>query len=414
MRKSPGLVNTLHGAIESPNVPRIYDGQTDNLYICETADELAYTPDNLLTLLSTFRTNLARQTNAYKLGAYYFAGWRTEEPGVTWRPYPWSSISGDYANRIPLIGKYPEEQQWVIDSQIRQAYEFGLDFFAFDWYWSAGGSPATFHNHATDNFMSSANKSLMQFCIMAANHSTWPDSMTNWQAAVDYWIANYFADPQYYKINNNPVVIIFNADNLKTRATSFGSSTSALLAEARSRAVSAGYSGIYFISCTEAHPFWVGRYGGVDKYLDLNGYDALTAYNFGIRWTNRDLATSSAVNSGYAYSYKDLDDLYREAWDWVLAESGSQIPYWLPIHAGWDKRPWGGSSDPLLDQKTPTADLFADHLSAAKARLDSYTSETNQHAIIYAWNEIAEGGFIEPSRRYGYTLLEKIRQVFER
>lgn len=155
----------------------------------------------------------------YNIGAYYFGGWVKAEPGITWRPDPWAVNDttnniylGDpeFTERKPLIGHYNEAEQWVMDHHINSAADHGIDFFAFCFYWTGTG---TFHVPALENFMKSRYNHRMKFCIMFANHQRNScDSQAQWRGAVDYWIERCFNHPRYLKIDDKPVVKIFDMD----------------------------------------------------------------------------------------------------------------------------------------------------------------------------------------------------------
>ncbi|MFX9077399.1 glycoside hydrolase family 99-like domain-containing protein, partial [Acinetobacter baumannii] len=73
--------------------------------------------------------------------------------------------------------------------------------------------------------------------------------------------------------------------------------------------------------------------------------------------------------------------------------------------SGWDKRPWGGSSDSDHDNSMGTADQFEQHLIAAKKRMDQFPAQTLKTGIICCWNEFGEGSFIEPTQQNGFDFL---------
>ncbi len=111
-----------------------------------------------------------------------------------------------------------------------------------------------------------------------------------------------------------------------------------------------------------------------------------------------------------AHSYKELDMSYRDQWQWML--KNSEGLYIVPLTSGWDKRPWGGSSDPFHDNSISTPDQFEEHLMAAKKLMQAQPKRTKKMAVICCWNEFGEGSFIEPAKQYGFGYLEKNRTVF--
>ena len=133
----------------------------------------------------------------YKIGVYYFPGWES-------RSDYWNDLKGlpgsrspgkSWQDREPLLGfGYAEESQAIAELQIDRAAAYGVDFFAYDWYWNG---TSTYLNHAINNHTHAKNKSKLKFCLLWANHSSVPVSKDQFLHMVDYWIDSYFKDPQY-------------------------------------------------------------------------------------------------------------------------------------------------------------------------------------------------------------------------
>lgn len=395
-------------------IPRIYNGT--NWYLADTPTELGYTSAQMLSNLSSAVTaNAVNTSTGYKIGAYYYGEWKT--PGNTSNPTPWNRLTQyGFTERVPLMGRFSDDQQYVIDAEIRQAYEFGIDFFAFDFYWRNDGT--TFNEQTLINFKNSPNKSLMKMCLMVANHSDWPSTFLKWQQLIDYWITNYFNDSSYLKIDGKPVVIIFDPSNLKDRGAAMSPSKTSLelLTEARNRWIAAGGTGIHFVGCHQPHAFWIGP----NKYLEANGYDAISAYNYHYKYDGSIGYNWNGTFYNRPTNYSDRCAGWENAWDWIVKDSGTNIPYYLPICAGWDDRAWGTTEadtlgNPLSKNYWNCAvekDRFASHLQKAKQLMDSYPTKTSGIGIIYAWNEYGEGGYIAPTKKYDHTLLETIKTSF--
>lgn len=145
-------------------------------------------------------------------------------------------------------------------------------------------------------------------------------------------------------------------------------------------------------------PFWASEYAAA-------GADACSAYNY---HSNYD-PDANAMRSPTAHSFAELDSDYRENWAWNCANQS--IDYIPTISTGWDNRPWGGGSDPL-HVCIATLDEFESHVRACKAVLDQYPVKTRGMAIVNAWNEYGEGGYLEPSYGYGRGMLDIVRRTF--
>lgn len=398
---------------DTNDLPRIYNGT--NWYVANTPSEMLYTASQVQSALPAAVTaNAVNTSTGYLVGCYYYGEWKT--PGNSWNTAPWSRINNGYVERSPLLGQFSDDAQYVIDSEIKAAYEFGIDFFAFDFYYQNNGT--RFNEQTILNFKSSPNKSLMKFCLNVCNHSDWPNTFAVWQGMIDYWITTYFSDPQYLKINGKPVVFIFDPDNLarKGQAMVPAKSSLSLLNEAKNRWIAAGGTGIHFVGCQQPHAYWIGN----GKYLEANGYEAVSGYNYHYKYDGSIGYNWNGTFYTKAKSYNDKMIGYKNAWEWVCRDSGTSIPYYLPMTAGWDDRPWWPSADTdTLNIKNsvywdcaPTKEEFKQHVQEVKTTMDAYPTQTSKICMIYAWNEYGEGGYIAPTAKYDQSFLESIKEVF--
>lgn len=355
---------------------------------------LKWLGSSLLFLCAMLAPLHAGAGDPYRIGVFYFPGWKNHQPGAP-AQLPWQRIKA-YPDREPLLGWYREGEVAVAEQQIQWMHDYGIDFVVYDWYWSGTD---TFIEQGIQAYLKAGNNNLVQFSILWANHSEVPENLGQFVSMVQYWIKNYFNQSQYLKIDGKPVVYIFSQQYLRDNAKKFGKTTKELLYLATDMAKQSGYQGIYFVGSAEAVSYWVKDYG------PKNGYDAFSAYNY-----HRGFSGKYLPDKPVSHSYEELDNGYRESWDWILANS--KLPYMIPMTSGWDKRPWGGSPDPLHDDSLSTPAEFESHLFAAKKRIDSNRDKTLGMGVICCWNEFGEGSFIEPTKKYEFQYLEKIKKVF--
>lgn len=351
----------------------------------------------MLTLVLASLYYEVSSVQATEIGVYYFPGWASNSR--YWKDLkglPGSQSPGkSWPDREPMLGFYPEEKMWVAEQHIDWAAANGITFFAYDWYWTANGITL---NHAIDNFLHAKNKKKLKYTILWANHNSEPSSLNQFIAIVDHWLNNYFADPQFLKVDDKPVVIIFSPQHLRDKSAKFGKTTSELFEIARQRARAKGLKGIYFVGATYANSFWVS------DYLPKNGYDALTAYNYHSKGFKGEYKGKISPSTTYA----ELVDGYKSNWDWIL--KNSSLPYFIPLTSGWDSRPWGSNTDHDKCSGTPVE--FKKMLYDAKATMNKYPEKTKGIALIYAWNEFGEGAYIEPTKKWGMQYLQAIKDVF--
>jgi hypothetical protein len=336
----------------------------------------------------------APAADQYRVGVYYFPGWKFAPPFASGPP--WDAIRR-YGGRKPLLGWYDDSRVDVATRHLEWMHEYGINFVIYDWYWTNEGGPAL--THAIDAYRQSPARSLVSFSILWANHTETPSSQAQFDAIVDYWIDRYFSQRSYYLVDGKPVVFIFSPADLERKAASFGSSVPALFARARNRAMKAGLPGIYFVGVTQAvaEP--------VLNELPASGYDAISAYNY-----HMGLSGNYSADMPQSHSYSELSRGYQQSWAWILGHS--PLPYFVPVTSGWDKRPWGGSPDPVHDRSYSTPREFSDHLEQAKQVLDTYPDKTFRTVVICCWNEFGEGSFIEPTEKWGFEYLDQVKEVF--
>ncbi|MGF6551749.1 glycoside hydrolase family 99-like domain-containing protein [Paraburkholderia youngii] len=330
----------------------------------------------------------------YNVGVYYFPGWRFAPPFA--KSPPWDAIR-KYGGRKPLLGWYDDGRADIATHQLRWMYDYGIDFVIYDWYWINDGGPVL--THAIDAYLKSPAQSSVKFSILWANHTDTPSSQAQFDAIVEYWIGHYFSEKSYYRVDGKPVVFIFSPDDLTRKAAAFNTDVKQLFERARGKAVKAGLPGIYFVAVSQAVS------GPIEQDLPASGYDAVSAYNY-----HMGLSGYYSPDMPLSHSYRELTNGYRKSWTWILTHS--RLPYFVPVTSGWDKSPWGGSPDRLHDLSHGTPREFEEHLEDARSIIESYPDRTHRTVVICCWNEFGEGSFIEPTEKWGFEYLKRVKDVF--
>lgn len=324
--------------------------------------------------------------NAYKIGTFYFPGWKDNQVGAPAK-YPWTRIKS-YPELEPKLGWYDDGSVAVVEQQLKWMRTYGIDYVVFDWFWNGKGTEL---DHSVNAYFKTETKKDVPFALLWSNHMSVPRTKREFTSMVDYWISHYFNKPEFMKIDGKPVIFIFSHLSFVKQASQFGQSTISLLEEAQARARAAGHKGIYFVGGTHVD-------SSLLKAAATSGYSALSAYNYHGR------ADDSST------SFEELDSAYQHVWNSILKESS--IPYILPMSQGWDKRPWGGSPNPLHDMSGGVISGFERHLTEARKLMDANPTKTMKTGVICCWNEFGEGSFIEPTKKDGFGYLEKVQKVF--
>lgn len=319
---------------------------------------------------------------------------------------------GHYQPRQPLWGYEMDNDPEVVERWIDVAVDHGVNVFVYDWYWYEEGP--YLESALNDGFLKARNNSKMQFYIMWANHDVkhnywnyhrygdnesilW-DAKVDWKnykIIVDRVINQYFRQPNYFKINGEPVFSIFSIDKLKE---SFGGSieeTRKALDYFRDEVKKAGFPGLH-IQWNQGGGSLMSeeRALAFKKNVDEMGFNSVAMYNMG------------GMDEDYlVYGANSIK--IREQMNEIL-----DVPVFPCVSIGWDdtpRFPKKGIKDIVHSHNTPGS--FAALLSKAKDYADQHPGQTKL-ITINAWNEWVEGSYMLPDMLHGFDYLEAVKDVF--
>jgi hypothetical protein len=203
----------------------------------------------------------------------------------------------------------------------------------------------------------------------------------------------YFDNPQYLKINGRPVIFIlirYAGDRLTLQEESL------LLTRIKDTKSFARKIG--------QNPYLVGVYSIGDGRFDRTSrkisqeFDTITIYNM-------------PAAGGNSTSYDFMVSAYKSRTkDWSEEVKAANISFIPNVIPGFDDslsyrhgtRGW------LITRSGSTPKKFQMMCEAIK----QYINPNNNMLMITAWNEFAEGSVIEPTKEYGFSYLEVIKQTF--
>jgi lysophospholipase L1-like esterase len=340
-------------------------------------------------VLGALRSSSPTNTPRMKIGAYYFAGWAGKSPFDDGTPeHAWAKgmpthftkkLATDFAGRTPVWG-WRDDTPELMERQIDLAADNGVAYFSFCWYWHDNKTPINVQAIDEDPkhlpmqlFMKAKNNHRMEFSLLVANHRGAEIVGTEaWRQAADHWIT-IFKHPRYLRSNGKPVLVIFSPRGADKDG----------LAYLQEAARKAGFPGVEVAAC------------GADKLPD--GFQIRTAYNVKPR-------DPSGQRKSERHSYQELVEANVQAWQAVPGQA------YIPVATqGWDRRPWeasngeglGPNGSPVswyFDKGTPQQ--FGEMLARMAAWMEANPTAVTKDrlAIIYAWNEIGEGGWLVPCR----------------
>jgi len=321
-----------------------------------------------------------------------------------------------YQPRVPLWGYAMDDDPIAWEQKIDAATDHGVNTFIFDWYWYDG---KPFLEEAVNGFLEARNNEKMEFYLMWANHNVpgnmWnhfrykTDSLlwvgkvdwANFEIIVDRVINQYFNQPNYFKINGEPVYSIFSIAQLVESFEDLDGTKEAL-DYFREEVKKAGYPGLHIQLVgwgSNGNPRLLGgQYGegkSINEIISLLGINSMTTYNW----------TGSGIKEDYIKWGEGALSL-RSKWDSTLT-----IPYFPNVSIGWDNTP----RYPKLGQESVvhinnTPDSFAAYLQKTKEYADNHP-EQPKLIVLNAWNEWVEGSYLEPDMLWGYGYLEAVKKV---
>jgi hypothetical protein len=320
------------------------------------------------------------------------------------------------------LGFYDLRVPEVREAQAELARNAGVEAFCYWHYWFGNGRRILDRPFEE---VRDSGKPDFPFCLAWAN-LTWsgiwygnPDKELVKQEYPGYadeeahfrWAQKAFDDPRYLKVEGKPMFVIFKPHDLP--------STSEFISHWRELGAKAGYPGIYFVGITDKYA------ANIDRYRNpiLTPFDAVTPLvpqdylqtvakdtgKFDIARRLRELNFGSRLNGLKSPRWKRPTRIkYVDVVSHALEDMPPGDRYLPCILPNWDNTPRSGYSGVVYEGETP--ELFVKYLRKAVERVAGYP---DQRRIIFlkAWNEWAEGNYVEPDTLHGHDYLDAIHSV---
>lgn len=368
---------------------------------------------------------------------YFGQGWtefeavRNAKPWFEGHLQPKRPLWGMYEESVP--GSFNEADPTWAGREIDLACGSGIHVFMVDWYWHEG--MMFYHEQLEQGFLRAPNRQKMKFAIMWANHNwmnLYPAPMKGKEAMIypqtyseadmdrltDYLLEHYLREPNYWRINDQPVFAIFNLDSSKSNAgllNFFGLEKLRKIFDGmRNRAVKAGLKGLH-IQASD-------NYKAGETPLKELGIDSATHYHtFAERpYGDVDSADPGVISATHYHTFPaglpgKTSDFAEGAEHsvrlWKDTASKLEIPYFPDCPVGWDNSPRFASNAHVFINRSP--DQYEQLLLAA--RYFVARRQTRPPVIfLSAWNEWTEDHCLLPDATYGYAYLAAVRRQFVR
>jgi hypothetical protein len=338
------------------------------------------------------------------------------------------------SDALATVRGLPQDQQWAADWQQQIAHQNGVDAFFMCTYWDGQQS---FNKTVTDAmFASDAAQPMKLGLYFDSLGSVRPQSLSEFDTLLRQW-DTYFASERYWRIDGRPVIGWHGAESTRDFLSMVpeykdmkpGDRLTAMVrhmqAYFRDRKGLHARSGLYLVTGFMIdHPYWSGSTRGPGVW-EQAGFDAGTVYNqFTISDSRQNVPDTDAVDASAipvdgAQNFAQLEAVYHRIAEWVGRRPDKKLHYFMPAIAGWDLRPWNvltpRKSPPCgaTWQCTPDQTQFRRHLKEVRDRALAAASPSFPPIVtINAWDEFGEGGFLCPTRAYGNSRIEAVRDIF--
>lgn len=303
---------------------------------------------------------------------------------------------GHYQPRLPgELGFYNLLDSKVMRKQIDLAKNYGVFGFCFYYYWFNG---KRLLEQPLDIWLKDKTLQL-PFCYCWANEN-WTRRWDGLESEVlvsqthsendDVEFFNELVpalmDQRYIKIEGKPLILIYNPMKMPNPQK-----TAALW---RDLAKKAGLEGIYLAcvhSITLPNPYEIGFDAAIE-------FPPANLGNFGLNLVDYRRVLQNPDFSGEIYDYEEVVEV-------VLKKRRTPYKTFRGVTPSWDNSPRKPAKGHIFVNSSPQ--LYQHWLaSAIKETVDTESAPDRRVVFINAWNEWAEGAYLEPDRRYGYAYLD--------
>jgi lipopolysaccharide biosynthesis protein len=300
--------------------------------------------------------------------------------------------------RIPLNNNYYDLlDDQTFSWQIDLAKKYSLDGFCFYHYWFNG---KLLLEKPCENYLNRKNLDL-SFCFSWANEpwtKSWDgknksvlvdqtyENMGDINKHIEYLLP-FFLDDRYIKINNRPLFLIYRANNINYIDTMIDTWNATVRKE--------GFDGIFF--CETLTGFQIQKHS--DKTDALVYMEPM--WVIGRKNIFRKLL--SAIHS--PIKLNRLEN-YNKIWKEILRQEIINANNFAGAYVDWDNSPRKRNKNIVFNGSNPDNFRYYFQKLFKKVRRQGCP-----YIFINAWNEWAEGAYLEPDTDFGTGYLEAIRDI---
>ena len=230
------------------------------------------------------------------------------------------------------------------------------------------------------------------------------DDESDWGNHFEY-LLQFFRDPRYICEENKPLLTIYIPNTI--------SKLNKMLTLWNNLAKEAGFDGLKyaFQSAMSYHSKGWDR-SMFDYGIEFEpGYsDAKKSliHSLNLMKYSHKLKKVLGVKRSIKITQKEVEVFdYDKTWDKILSKKPSSKKAIPSAFVDWDNTPRKKEAGRVYNGANPEKFKKYFKLLVEKTKLEYKTDKI----FVFAWNEWAEGGYLEPDKKYGYAYLEAIKEV---
>jgi len=338
---------------------------------------------------------------------------------------------GHIQPKVPLNGNYYDlldDNVKIWQAQIAKKY--GVYGFCYYHYWFNG---KLLLEKPMEQMLANRNID-MPFCICWANEA-WTKAWVNssqtlipqkyggkqeWKEHFEY-LLQFFKDDRYIKCDGKPLLVIYKPELIECG--------NEMIDYFQKLAKNAGFPGLYMAYQHGNMDFYSEKKDDSRYDLDIEFQPIYARYDrdkavqtSGVKATLKNIYYKASILLGKKLGTelnirgiaKDADTVrtydYDEIWSYILNKDVIDSKRVPGAFATWDNTPRHGVNGHVYTGSTP--EKFEKYLTKLiKKAKEEYHKDM---IFIYAWNEWAEGGYLEPDEENGYGYLEAIKSALEK
>ncbi|HTY13471.1 MAG TPA: glycoside hydrolase family 99-like domain-containing protein [Candidatus Omnitrophota bacterium] len=337
----------------------------------------------------------------------------------------------DQPNQPSELGYYDLRSPEIREQQAQLAKEHGIEGFCYWHYWFNG--KLLLERPVLD--MLASGRPDIPFCLAWANEP-WSRRWTGepldilqeqtYGGVEDHerhfeWLLPALTDRRAIKVDGKPLFLIYRADQVPD--------IRGMLARWRVLAASNGLPGLYFISIGTTGTYGIDtRAWGFDAVLEFQpNWKKCGEF---MKWGDprignrfRNLLRAVSESEGRIVTRIDPSGImrkslkrlqgprifdYKELWPYLFNGGEPSYPSYPCVFPRWDNSPRKGRRGLIVKDSDPYE--YRKWLTSAIGKVASRPRDCRL-VFINAWNEWAEGNYLEPDRKFGRAYLEATRDA---